>query len=292
MTAPPILPSHGIHTVTVNLELAGRTVALQLRVDLGQMSQRSILQALSQGLLYEESLSLFLIRALRPGDCFIDVGAHIGFFSLLASHLVGDAGRVVAVEPNADNFTWLKDLMVLNERPNVTAINAVASETDGTVDFYRNADNDGGHAMWDPGLHDFNQRSRAAPAKDSYPSTRLDTLAAAESIDACRAVKIDTEGAELTVLKGGADFFTPGRVPFVICEVNDFGLQQMGASQRDLRAWMQSRGYDTFAFPQKDHLPILVPEATELASPYVFNVLFSTLDAVAEIWPRIAPFEG
>ena len=73
---------------------------------------------------------------------------------------------------------------------------------------------------------------------------------------------------------------------------NDFGLRQMGASQRDLRALMTARGYDTFAFPQKDHLPILVPEATELASPYVFNVLFSTLDAVAEVWPRIMPFES
>lgn len=292
MTASPTLPTHGIHTVTVNLELAGRAVALQLRVDLGQMSQRSIMQSISQGRLYEESLSLFLIRALRPGDCFLDVGAHIGFFSLLTSHLVGDAGRVIAVEPNADNFTWLKDLMALNARPNVTAVNAVASETDGAIDFYRNADNDGGHALWDPGLHDFNKQSRQTPAKESYPSTRLDTLMSGQGAMTCRAVKIDTEGAELTVLKGGGDFFTPDRVPFVICEVNDFGLQQMGSSSAALRAWMKGQGYETFAFPQKDHLPILVPEATELASPYVFNVLFSTLDAVAGIWPQVTPFEG
>ncbi|MAY66459.1 MAG: hypothetical protein CMM77_04975 [Rhodospirillaceae bacterium] len=100
--------------------------------------------------------------------------------------------------------------MALNARPNVTAVNSVASETDGTIGFYRNADNDGGHALWDSGL----------------------------------------------------------------------------------RAWMKGQGHETFAFPQKDHLPILVPEVTVLASPFVFNVLFSTLDAVAGIWSQVTLFEG
>lgn len=292
MTATPTLPAQGVHTINVNLELGGKAAALQLRVDLGQMSHRSIMEAIVQGRLYEESLSLFLVRALRPGDSFLDVGAHIGFFSLLASHLVGDGGRVIAVEPNADNFAWLRDLMALNARGNVAAVNSVASEQDGTIEFFRNADNDGGHALWDPGLHDFNKRSRAAPEKDIYPSTRLDTLMAGQAIAGCRAVKIDTEGAEVAVLKGGGDFIAPDRVPFVVCEVNAFGLQQMGASQAELRALMKARGYETFALPQKDHLPILVPEATELVSSYVFNVLFSTLDAIAGLWPQVTPFEG
>jgi FkbM family methyltransferase len=292
MTTSSVLPDSGVHTIALNLDMAGGQVALQLKVDLGRMSHRSILEPISQGRLYEEALSLFLLRVLRPGDVFLDVGAHIGFFSLLASHMVGDGGRVVAVEPNAENFAWLTDLMAVNGRANVTGINAVASETDGVVEFYRNADNDGGHALWDPGLHDFNKLSRETPEKDSYPSVRLDTLTADQGITQCRAVKIDTEGAEPTVLRGGGDFITPERAPYVICEVNEFGLTQMGSSQEELRALMKARGYETFAFPQKDHLPILVPEATELASPYVFNVLFSTVEAVAAAWPRLTPFDN
>ncbi|MEQ8226838.1 MAG: FkbM family methyltransferase [Rhodospirillales bacterium] len=288
MTAPQTLPAEGVHTIAVNLELAGKPVTLKLRVDLAQMSHRMIVTPVSEGRLYEEALSFLLLRILRPGDRFLDVGGHIGFFSLLASHLVGDDGRVMVLEPNADNFAWLTDLMALNERGNVTAVNKVASETDGTIEFFRNADNDGGHALWDPGLHDFNKQSRENPEKDSYPSTRLDTLTGSEGFDTCRAVKIDTEGAELTVLKGGGEFFVPDRVPFVVCEINGFGLQQMGASQEMLRAHMKDRGYDTFAFGQKDSLPALVPDSTVLTSPYVFNILFSTMDAVAEAWP-VAP---
>ena len=290
MAEAPALPSEGVHTIALNLELADKPVSLQLRVDLSQMSHRMIIKPLSEGKLYEESFSTFLLRALRPGDRFLDVGGHIGFFSLLASHMVGDEGQVLVLEPNADNFGWLTDLMKLNGRQNVKAINKVASETDGSVEFYHNADNDGGHALWDPGLHEFNKQSREAPQKDSYPSTRLDTLTGAEGFDQCRVVKIDTEGAELTVLKSGGAFFTPGRTPFVVCEVNEFGLAQMGTNQEALRAYMADRGYSTFTFGQKEALPAMVPPTTKLMSPYVFNVLFSTLDAVGEVWPQTTPF--
>lgn len=279
-----------IRDITLNLDLGGEPVALQLHVDLGQMSHRAIIKDLSEGKLYEESLSLFLIKVLGKGDAFLDVGAHIGYFSLLASHLVGEAGRVIAVEGNTDNYNWQVDLMARNGRANITSVNVVACETEGEVTFYKNADNDGGHALWDPGLHDFNEKSRGAPEKSIHKARRIDQLMQDLDVDALRAVKIDTEGAELTVIKGAGDFFAPDRVPFIVCEMNGFGLQQMGASQHDLRAWMAAQGYATFMFPEKDGLPIQVPEATELTSQYIFNVIFSTPQAVADVWPRVTPF--
>ena len=279
-----------IRTVTVNLTGGVAPMALTIEADLTQPSHRSILESLGQGRLYEPSLSKFLVRVLRAGDGFLDVGAHIGYFTLLASFLVGEAGRGVAIEANPDNHAWLNRLVAMNARANVTAVNAVAFDSEGMVDFYTNADNDGGHALWDPGRHDFNTKSRAAPRKETHEAIRIDRLAERLGLNGLRAAKVDTEGAEVSVLRGAGEFLTPALVPFVVCEVNEFGLAQMGASQKDLRAMMAARGYSCFTFQPDDRLPSLVPAGAEFVSPYVFNVLFTTPDALGEVWPRVTPF--
>ncbi|MDA0997112.1 MAG: FkbM family methyltransferase [Proteobacteria bacterium] len=262
----------------------------KFRLDMSQMSQRIIFETIGSGKMYEQSLARLLTQVLRPGDIFIDVGAHVGFFSIVASYLVGNAGQVLSIEPNAENFRALEAHVTLNERKNFRLVNAVACETDGSVEFYRNSDNDGGHALWDPGLHSFNELSRAETDKDTYPAVRLDILAERYSVQDCRAVKIDTEGAELTVLKGGGEFFRPEKVPFVVCEMHEFGLKQLGASQDGLRAWMRQQGYMTFMFASDGQLPVMVPGATQLQAGHVFNVLFSTPDAIGELWPAVTPF--
>ncbi|MGH7923589.1 MAG: FkbM family methyltransferase [Candidatus Binatus sp.] len=75
----------------------------------------------------------FLVRNLGPGNVFLDIGAHVGFSSLIASTLVGAGGSVVAIEANPVSFKWLQHNLRLNGARNVTALNLGVSDREGAM---------------------------------------------------------------------------------------------------------------------------------------------------------------
>lgn len=87
--------------------------------------------------IWEPDITAFVRRRLAPGDTFVDVGAHVGYYTVLASGLVGESGRVVAVEPSPRNFGLLTANLALdNRRRNVRAVNMAAASQRGTVDIW------------------------------------------------------------------------------------------------------------------------------------------------------------
>ena len=276
--------------LNVTLPLDGNQVVIKYELSPHYLTHQYIHSAVKAGKMYEELVSRFLIKVIKKGDVFIDIGAHIGFFSLFVSCLTRDEGQVFSIEPNNENFEWLQNHIKINQRKNIIPLNVVVSEIDGEVYFFTNSDNDGGHALWDPGKHPFNKISKDQPEKNLVPSARLDTLVKENEIKTCKVVKIDTEGAEYTILKSGENFFRPENVSFIVCEMNETGLHHLGVSQYELRALMQRKGYETFIFPKDDHIPILVPNKTMLNSPYVHNVLFTTQEKLSEHWPTVTPY--
>jgi hypothetical protein len=159
----------------------------------------------------------------------------------------------------------------------------------GEIEFFTNADNDGGHALWDPGAHPFNQRSRAEVLKKRVQATALDTFEALQSRPA-RLIKIDTEGAEHQVLLGARRWLGERRTPFLVAEINSFGLDQMGSSQLALRGFAAKFGYSTFVldpdgWPRLVRPDLIISSNTSKSSE-VFNVLLSTPEAMASVFPR------
>jgi len=77
---------------------------------------------------WEANLSSWIRSALKPGDVFVDVGANIGFFSLLASQIVGSEGRVVSIEPSPTIFAQLTANVALNRVGNIRLVNCAASD--------------------------------------------------------------------------------------------------------------------------------------------------------------------
>ena len=139
--------------------------------------------------------------------------------------------------------------------------------------------------MWDAIL--FDQRSRAQPQPVQRPAVALDSFDRSAPWPPC-AVKIDTEGAEEEVLRGARSWLVEQQVPFIVAEVNTFGLEQMNSSQRSLRGFMGPRGYSTFMLEPCGGPPRLVRPDQVIAAPPqvgVFSVLFSTADAVGSIYP-------
>lgn len=145
---------------------------------------------------WEPYVSAYIRQRLRPGDIFVDVGANIGYYSLLASQLVGNTGRVYAIEASPGIYGSLLQNIELNGCRNVVALNAAAADTAGELEIWHAGDRNRGHsttATW--------VAMREGMQRES--TVRADTMSAlvgAEPLRAARLVKIDVEGAERTVL--------------------------------------------------------------------------------------------
>jgi hypothetical protein len=145
--------------LSCNFEVSGRTLPLVMDLDNGRMTEAAIRHHLSNGVMYEPDVSRFMLGALAEGDVVIDVGANVGYFALLMGLIGGPQGRVVAFEPGEENIQRMRANMALTGIENVTLVETAASAESGELTFFINRDNDGGHALWDPGQ--FRAMSRA-----------------------------------------------------------------------------------------------------------------------------------
>ncbi|OBF89146.1 hypothetical protein A5790_20925 [Mycobacterium sp. 852002-51152_SCH6134967] len=146
------------------------------------------------GTAWEPDLTAFLRRRLRPGDTFIDVGAHIGCLTALTAGLVGPRGTVVAIEPCPVVIPWLKETVTRNELTNVRMVDAAVSDGDHELPLFLGPNWNLGETstVARPKLREHGQ-VRAAP---------LGSLLTREELANARMIKIDVEGGEDRVLAG------------------------------------------------------------------------------------------
>ncbi len=146
----------------------------------------------------EIRLTRFLLRSLRPGDVFCDVGAHFGYFSLLAAHLVGERGKVFSFEASRSTFEILEKNVA--PFPSIHAFHRAACDEDKTLTFNE----------FTALFSEYNSLvlpenagwlRRNPPRQIQVAGVRLDDFFA-EKNAVPSLVKIDVEGAELQVLKG------------------------------------------------------------------------------------------
>jgi len=134
---------------------------------------------------------------LAPGDTFVDVGANIGYYSLLASRLVGQTGRVYAIEASPTILTLLQENIALNHAHNVEVKHAIVSDHDGEQEFWLAAEAVRGRSTSVQSL-------ASANGMQSEGRIRCGTLISIVPPDQllkARLIKIDVEGAERAVLE-------------------------------------------------------------------------------------------
>ncbi|MDH4192219.1 MAG: FkbM family methyltransferase [Betaproteobacteria bacterium] len=270
---------------SINLNLPGFDAPMFFNFVEDDPMHRDMLDFFAHGKCYEADLASFLVRVLKPGDVFFDVGANCGFFSVLGGALVGSAGHVVAFEPVAENSTEIVMNAEANGLENITVVAQPLSNRIEEVEIHINSDSRGGHALWDPAQFPGNTRSAAEHRSLHLLSTTLDEqIRALGAGRAPKAIKIDTEGAEALILEGGRAVLRPADIPFIVAELHEFGLAKLGSSQASLRGMMRALGYDCFLLQYDGSLPKFVPEGTRIVSEYFINVLFARADALAEYW--------
>jgi FkbM family methyltransferase len=247
-------------------------------------TERAILHHLAVGQFYEPAVSAAMLRMISRGDVVVDVGANVGFFSLLMGLLVGPEGRVIGFEPGENNIPRLIANIALTRLKNIELVEKPASNAAEGISFYLNADDSGGNALWDPGEFPGNERSKSRPQIVTLQATTIDAEITRLALPTPKLIKVDTEGAEHRVLAGARGLLNGCNVPYIIAELHEFGLAKLGSSQMDFRRYMEGFGYDTFAIYNSGCLPKLIPPRTRVASPYITNLLFSTPESIGRLW--------
>jgi FkbM family methyltransferase len=139
---------------------------------------------------YEFHVTKVIRSILHPGDVFLDVGANLGFFSLLASSLVGEEGKVIAVEPNPQNIQLIYDSILVNKFRNINVLPFAASDASGILKLINVGSNGG--VVTPKGLGN--------PHSFLAQSIRLDEwLPIERRLD---VIKIDIEAHEPMALRG------------------------------------------------------------------------------------------
>jgi len=182
---------------------------------------------------HEPGTEAFVLDHLRPGTCFVDVGANVGYFSLLAASR-GDA-RVVAFEPQRGIAELLRRSADYNRLGGRLRVEPLALSDAPAVMRMTSCPGNTGHAR-------LAGAGRDALQPDPVPVVALDDWLAGNPVGPVSVCKIDTEGAELQVLQGMARLLERDG-PALAVEVIDEHLAEFGASGPRIREFLGGRGY-------------------------------------------------
>jgi FkbM family methyltransferase len=171
---------------------------------------------------YEAENYTFLQQQVKPGMQIIDIGAHIGLFSACSSQLTGPTGKIICFEPTPGTYSILKETLRLNHCANVTAVQAAVSNKEGNATFYVSS------------MAGCNSNSLVEnkwggePVGYDVQLVTIDSIGSNNSIKP-DLIKIDAEGAELDVLKGGVRTFKDHK-PVLILGLHPEFIKQKGDS--------------------------------------------------------------
>lgn len=273
--------------VTTN---GGESKQIALLLDDTNPNESHILTFLRGGMSYEPDVTRIVQKILEPGDVFVDVGANVGYFTMLGSALVGPEGKVFAFEPDPKNIARIRHHCENNRVDNVEIISRPASDSVAEVNFWFNKSSSGGNALWNPGEYFGDPQFN-----DGYSVMKSTTLAdefSTKGLTNVKLVKIDTEGAEHAILRGTEGWLKNQSIPYIIAEMNTFGLQKLGTSVDSFIDFMYSNGYLAFLLYFDGRSPQFVCPGMEVSAAVISNFLFTTPEGFAKLWPHIVHNPG
>jgi len=210
--------------------------------------------------LWDSNVRSVIVDLLQDGDVFVDAGANVGYFTLLAAKLVGSSGRVFSFEPNPATLELMRRNIEINSYDNIKVYEAGLSDRDNTGVLF--LDNEG--------------NSGAASQRQNYGVkvpinlVTLDSILEENSVGQVRLVKIDVEGSEIQVLRGAERLLSSLNAPNVLCEVSELSLIKMGGGKDELFSLMRGHGYQA-----KIISPIRRSNLSSESVYFQYDVLFS-----------------
>jgi FkbM family methyltransferase len=203
---------------------------------------------------FEEPEMRLVRRLLSSGKTVLDIGAHHGLYTLLASKAVGGRGRVIAFEPSPREGRRLARHIRVNGCRNVQLEACALAEENGegelfVVDGYR----DWGNSLRPPAVE---EETRVL----KVPIRRLDDVLAQCGVEQVDFIKLDAEGAELAILRGAPKLLTRAPRPVILAEVQDVRTQPWGYAAREITQLLAEWDYHWFSITEAGELYPAAPD--------------------------------
>lgn len=239
----------------------------RIYLDLRNAHDRIVYNEITNRGYYEKGTTILFQKTIKRGNSVLDIGASNGYYTLLFSYLVGNSGSVYSYEPQTQAFNRMLKNLSKNEIKNVKAYKLAIGEAKDEMDLHLSDVEDGGSSLVSLENSIGTEKVRVVTLDSLIAEIRADVL------------KLDVEGWEINILKGGKKFINVNK-PKIILEYN-LGLQILaGFRPRNLFDLLANIGYNTYEIKDDGTLSEKITMPSSLSSPLVN--LFCVPSAEAE----------
>jgi FkbM family methyltransferase len=237
--------------------------------------------------IWEPNLTSWIRRRLRQGDTFIDVGANVGYYSLLASKIVRTEGRVIAIEPLAESLEILKSNLTINLANNVRCADVAAWDTNELITIFTKRSNYVSGVSTVVGS--WAKLWKLKKLRPVAGRRLVDIVLRAEAVNA-RIIKIDVEGSEWRVIQGMEGLLEACRADVeIILEISPWLLKSEGKTCQDVLEFFRGKGFHGYLI-ENDYSPCSYISHHAVAAPrrihsvpddlFQADLIFSRVDAL------------
>lgn len=194
--------------------------------------------ALSVFKIYEPNQTKIVKKYVHEGDVVIDVGAHVGYYTLLMAQLVGKNGKVYSFEPDPVNFELLKKSVEINGFENVVLIQKAVSDTTEKIKLFLGDNDSAINRIYDAKLGD-------AKKSIDVESVTIDEYFK-ENDKLFNFIKIDSEGSEAKIINGMEKFLTKNRKLIMMTEFFPFLIKKSGDEPKQYLKSLENSGFELY----------------------------------------------
>lgn len=238
--------------------------------------------------IYEPYQTFVVKQLIRPGYTVLDIGANIGYYTLIFSKLVGEQGHVIAFEPEPDTFTLLAENVARNDYANVVLFQKAVSDKNGTMQLFTDAFSNLDHRLYPSS--DFKEKSIAVDV------VQLDNLAALKDTR-INLVKMDIQGAECAALKGMSELVSDSLDLILITEFWPSGLEKFGTSPKEFTDLLDNFGFSIYEIIEKAAKIVSVTSLSQLLAscsnrPFYTNLVCVKGSIAINSLTKLTIFDG
>jgi len=219
----------------------------------------------TKNLVHEKATTDLFKKTIKEGDVVVDLGANIGYFTILAAKLAGPKGRVFSFEPEPKNFNYLKKNIEINDYNQASAYQKAVSNQNGTTKLFVCSYDIGHHTInQNKGIEAYSRGRKIEEKSIEIETVVLDSFLEGKT-DKVDVVKMDVEGAEMLALTGMDKTLRNNKNIKMFVEFFPLLIEKMGSSPQEfIEKLLNDYGFKIFLIP--DDYAALTSEMKELKS--------------------------
>jgi FkbM family methyltransferase len=197
---------------------------------------------------YEKREISFMQRVCKPGQVMVDVGANVGLYTAIAGVALGPSGRIIALEPDPESFSFLEKTVSANRLTNTQIVKAAASCANGMTRLFTSSRNRGDNRLY---------QSEVADGCVEVETLRLDDYFEAHGVAAVDIIKIDVQGFEGHVIEGLEKTIRRSPQLQMLMEFWPLGLSSAGTNPVELLQRLDNLGLEMYEVKDRgDFIPV------------------------------------